>query len=118
MASTAIRAKLGFLGFDPLDSAVIAALGADTMRTLHALATWTALDGDCRRFLVSVAGALLPLGCAALRDGHESSVGEIKDQCVVRSDESVVRTARGPQLGPSCIDSGRATASTRVALRA
>jgi hypothetical protein len=82
MASTAIRAKLGFLGFDPLDSAVIAALGADTMRTLHALATRTALDGDCRRFLVCIAGALLPLGCAALRDGHECSVGKKKVQCV------------------------------------
>src|SRR3954467_12440305 len=73
MASNAIRANSGFLGCYPLLAAVVPALGADMMGTLHRLATRALLDRDCRSRLVRVAGALLTLRGTSLWDGHISS---------------------------------------------
>jgi hypothetical protein len=61
MASNAIRAKLSFLRFYSLFAIVVSALGADMMRTPHALAAWTLLDDDSRRDFVRVARAFLSL---------------------------------------------------------
>ena len=70
IASNAIRANLRFLRFYSLFAIVVSALGADMMRTSHALAAGTLLNDDRRRDFVRVAGALLPLRGASLRDGH------------------------------------------------
>src|SRR5688500_9143394 len=59
-----------FLGGYSLLTGVIPALLADTVRPLHALAARTRLNVDGGSDLVRIAGALLPLGGAALRDGH------------------------------------------------
>jgi hypothetical protein len=61
---------LRFPGSYPLFTIVITALFAHVVRALHALAPRALLDRDGRRGLVRVAGALLSLGCTALRDGH------------------------------------------------
>jgi hypothetical protein len=67
-----MRAKLGFLGFDPLLTGVEPALAAYAMRTLRAATLRARLDGDGRCGLVGVARALLTLRCTSLRDGHGS----------------------------------------------
>jgi hypothetical protein len=74
IASTATRATSGrhsgFLRLDTELAAVVAALAAHAVRALHAAALRAGLDGDGGGGLVGVAGALLPLAGAALRDGH------------------------------------------------
>jgi len=70
MASNAMRAKLGFLGFDPLLAGVEPAFATHAVRALRAAALRARLDGDGRCRLVGVAGALLTLGGASFRDGH------------------------------------------------
>jgi hypothetical protein len=72
IASNAIRAKLGFLWLYSLFARVVAALFADMMWTLHALAARTLLDDDRGRNLVGVARALLTLRGTSLWDGHDS----------------------------------------------
>ena len=78
MTSSAIRANSSFPGYDPLLTCVISALAADAMWTLHAPAARTRLERDRRCFLMCVAGALFPLGRAALGDGHGWSVEMVK----------------------------------------
>src|ERR1041385_5445984 len=74
MASNAIRAKLGFPGCYSLLAAVIPALLAHMVRSLHRLTTRAFLNHNGGRRLVCVAAALLPFRGTSLRDGHFESV--------------------------------------------
>lgn len=62
----------GFLCRDPLLAGVEAALTADMVRTLGGATLRARLDGDFRRHLVRVTGALLSLRSPSLRYGHGS----------------------------------------------
>src|SRR5688500_19933452 len=65
-----MRAKLRFPGCYSLLPGVVAALATHVVRAAHRLAARAWLNDDGRCGLMGVAGALLPLGGAALRDGH------------------------------------------------
>src|SRR5215207_1831443 len=107
MASSAIRANLRFPSCYSLLSVIVAALAADMGRTTHRLTARARLNDDRGGGLVRVAGALLPLGGSAFRDGHGSGLRR-------KVEPSVRLAADFPQRIPAAVSDRRAVARTGI----
>ena len=68
------------------------------MRAFHCLAAGTLLNRNRRRDLVRVAGALFPLGCSALRNGHVSGRKRITTIAVKLATLGVESSQRAPPI--------------------
>src|SRR5678815_3664459 len=107
MASSAIRAKLGFPGCYSLLSVIVAAFAAHMVRTAHRLAARARLDDDRGCGFVRVAGALFPLRGSALRNGHGSELRR-------KVEPSVGLSADFPQRIPAAVSNRRTVARAGV----
>jgi hypothetical protein len=103
IASSAIRAKLGFPSCYSLLPVIVAAFAAHVVRTTHRLTARARLNDDGGGDLVRVAGALLPLGGSALRDGHGIELRR-------KVEPLVGLTADFPQRIPPAVSDRRAIA--------